>query len=198
MNSRTSHKCIIPEAFFNHESFDSIKELFHSSVVIDPFGSFCFSNTAKQLGRVKLPCDGGFLMEFLKKCIKIFSKIRGIVFIEKCLIYASNDSVGFIPTGIIWSENSKLLLPLDNFLDLIRFIQSRQIDMKFTDIHYTVKLKEYCNCEKWEQLVYFSKEFEFSRIIYYYANHPELVIQNPKMKDQIDCELIRIKSSHSF
>jgi hypothetical protein len=194
MNSRTSRKCIIPEAFFNHESFNTIKELFHSSVIIDSSGSFCFSNTIKQLGRIK--CNGGFLMEFLKKCINVFSKTKGIVFIEKCLIYVSNDSVGFIPTGIIWSDNNDLL-PLDNFLDLIRFIQSRQIDMKFTEIHYSAKLKEYSNCETWEQLVYFSKEFEFSRFIFYYAHNPNLAPPNLK-KNQIDCELIRIKSSHSF
>lgn len=197
MNSRTSRKCVIPEAFFKHESFDTIKELFHSSVVIDSSGSFCFSNTAKQLGRIKLPCDGGFLMEFLKKCINVFSKIRGIVFIEKSLIYVSTDSIGFIPTGILWSGGDSLL-SLDNFLDLIRFIESRQIDMKFTDIYYSVKLKEYSSCWKWEQLVYFSKEFEFSRIIFYYTHHPELELPNPRMKDYIECELIRIKSSHSF
>ena len=148
MNSRTSRFCVIPEAFFKHESFNTIKELFHSSVVVDPSGSFCFSNTAKQLGQKKLPCDGGVLMEFLRKCIQVFSKVKGIGSIEKCLIYVTKESIGFIPTGILWS-GSDSLLPLDKFLDLIRFIEYRQIDLKVANISDSVKLKEYSNCWKY-------------------------------------------------
>lgn len=192
---RTSHKCVISKELLNHESFDEIKELFHSSVVVNfSSGSFSFSDKAKQLGRFS--CNGGLLIEFLRKCICIFSKTKGICFIEKSLIYVTDDSVGFIPSGIIWSEKYDSLLPVGIFLDLIIFIQDRQIDMKIREVHYSAKLEEYANCQKWEQLVYFSKEFEFSRFIFYYTNNPKLA--PPQLQDQIDCELIRIKSSHSF
>lgn len=191
---KSLQKSIIPESFFTSDSFEICKNLFHSSVSIDSSRHFTFSSKTKQLGRH--PCDGWILMEFIKKCIHVFSSTKGFFLIEKSSIIVSPDSIGFIPTGIEWHEGYDGLLPLHVFQDLIKFIQARQIDMKLTDVSQTVKLKEYANCETWEQLVYFSKEFSFSRIIFYYTRNVGLA--PPKLKDQIDCELIRIKSSHSF